>query len=115
MTWRCTKTCCADNRRMSSNITLITGGSRGIGAATARLCAQRGHAVAINYARDEAAAQALLGELHAQGARAIALQADVSVEAEVLRLFAAVDRELGPLTGWSTTPAWSMSRSASMP
>ena len=100
---------------MSSNITLITGGSRGIGAATARLCAQRGHAVAINYARDEAAAQALLGELHAQGARAIALQADVSVEAEVLRLFAAVDRELGPLTGWSTTPAWSMSRSASMP
>ena len=84
---------------MSSNITLITGGSRGIGAATARLCAQRGHALAINYARDEAAAQALLGELRAQGARAIALQADVSVEAEVLRLFAAVDRELGPLTG----------------
>jgi len=81
------------------SITLITGGSRGIGAATARLCAQRGHAVAINYARDEAAARSLVDELRAQGATAIALQADVSLEADVLRLFAEVDRELGPLTG----------------
>ena len=84
---------------MSPAVTLITGGSRGIGAATARLCARRGHAVAINYARDEAAARALADELRAQGARAIALQADVSVEADVLRLFAAVDRELGAVTG----------------
>ena len=84
---------------MRPAITLITGGSRGIGAATARLCARRGDAVAINYARDEAAARALADELRAQGARAIALQADVSVEADVLRLFAAVDRELGAVTG----------------
>jgi NAD(P)-dependent dehydrogenase (short-subunit alcohol dehydrogenase family) len=84
---------------MSDHVTLITGGSRGIGAATARLCAQRGHAVAINYARDEAAAHALRDELLAQGARAITLQADVSLETDVLRLFAAVDRELGLLTG----------------
>ena len=84
---------------MRPAITLITGGSRGIGAATARLCARQGHAVAINYARDEAAARALADELRAQGARAIALQADVSVEADVLRLFAAVDRELGAVTG----------------
>ena len=80
-------------------ITLITGASRGIGAATARLCARRGEAVVVNYARDEAAAQALVGELRAAGAAALALQADVSVEADVLRLFEAIDRELGTLTG----------------
>jgi len=84
---------------VTAPITLITGGSRGIGAATARLCAQRGHALAINYAHDADAAQALVGELRAQGATAFALQADVSREADVLRLFAAVDAQLGPLTG----------------
>jgi NAD(P)-dependent dehydrogenase (short-subunit alcohol dehydrogenase family) len=84
---------------MTAPITLITGGSRGIGAASARLCARRGHSLAINFAHDGSAAQALVSELRAQGATAVAVQADVSREADVLRLFDAVDAQLGPLTG----------------
>jgi NAD(P)-dependent dehydrogenase (short-subunit alcohol dehydrogenase family) len=79
-------------------VLLITGGSRGIGAATARLAAQRGYAICVNYRENRVAADALVGELRQGGARAIAVAADVAQEADVLRLFAAVDRELGPLT-----------------
>ena len=78
-------------------VLLVTGGGRGIGAATARLAAQRGYAVAINYAHNAQAAEALVAEIQAQGGQAIALQADVADEAQVLRLFAAVDAQLGPL------------------
>jgi NAD(P)-dependent dehydrogenase (short-subunit alcohol dehydrogenase family) len=77
---------------------LITGGSRGIGAATARLAAERGYAVAINYLRDESAAVALVQRIRAAGGRATAVQADVSQESDVERLFESVDRELGTLT-----------------
>jgi NAD(P)-dependent dehydrogenase (short-subunit alcohol dehydrogenase family) len=80
-------------------ITLVTGGGRGIGAATARLLAQQGHAVAVNYARDSAVAERLVDRILAAGGRAIAVRADVSIEADVLRLFEAIDEELGPLTG----------------
>jgi NAD(P)-dependent dehydrogenase (short-subunit alcohol dehydrogenase family) len=80
-------------------VTLVTGGGRGIGAATARLLAQQGHAVAVNYARDSAAAERLVDRILAAGGRAIAVRADVSIEADVLRLFEAIDEELGPLTG----------------
>jgi NAD(P)-dependent dehydrogenase (short-subunit alcohol dehydrogenase family) len=80
-------------------LTVITGGGRGIGAATARLLAQQGHAVAVNYARDSAAAERLVDRILAAGGRAIAVRADVSIEADVLRLFEAIDEELGPLTG----------------
>jgi NAD(P)-dependent dehydrogenase (short-subunit alcohol dehydrogenase family) len=69
---------------------LVTGGSRGIGAATARLAAERGYAVCVNYLQDRAAAEDIVG--------AIAVQADISVEDEVVRMFETVDRELGPLT-----------------
>ena len=78
-------------------VLLVTGGGRGIGAATARLAAQRGYAVAINYAHTAQAAEALVAEIQAQGGQAIALQAEVADEALVLRLFAAVDAQLGPL------------------
>ena len=81
-----------------SSVLLVTGGSRGIGAATALLGAQRGYAVAINYARDAGAARALVDTITAGGGRAMAVQADVADEAQVLRLFATVDAELGPLT-----------------
>ena len=78
---------------------LITGASRGIGAATARLAAARGWDVAVNYTRDGAAAQAVAADVRALGRRALVLQADVGVEAEVMAMFAALDREWGAPTG----------------
>ncbi len=83
---------------MKTPIVLITGASRGIGAATALLCAQRGCDVAVNYARDAQAAADVAAQVRALGRRAVAIAAEVSQEADVLRLFAAVDTELGPLT-----------------
>jgi NAD(P)-dependent dehydrogenase (short-subunit alcohol dehydrogenase family) len=83
---------------MARPLVLITGGSRGIGAATARLAASRGYDVALTYLQRAETADALARELTATGARALALQADVSREADVLRVFATVDRELGTLT-----------------
>ncbi len=79
-------------------VVLITGGSRGIGAATARLAAQRGYAVCVNYVQDRAAAQAVVEAIERDGGRAIAVGADVSQEPEVVRLFAEVDDALGPVT-----------------
>lgn len=72
----------------------MTGGGRGIGAATARLAAQRGYAVCVNYLQNRAAADGIVRALP----KAIAVQADIGVEAEVVRLFETADRELGPLT-----------------
>lgn len=80
-------------------VVLITGGSRGIGAATARLAARQGWAVAINYTAQAAAAEAVVQEIRAAGGQAIALQADVADEAQVLAMFAAIDARLGRLTG----------------
>jgi NAD(P)-dependent dehydrogenase (short-subunit alcohol dehydrogenase family) len=79
--------------------TLITGGARGIGAATARLLARQGHRLGIGYLRHETEAQALVDAIRAEGGDAIALQADIADEAQVLALFERLDRELGPLTG----------------
>ena len=76
---------------------LITGASRGIGAATARLAASRGYAVCVNYLHNHGAAGALVAEIERAGGRAVAIQADVSVEADVVRLFEALDRGLGPI------------------
>ena len=78
---------------------LVTGGGRGIGAATALLCTQRGWAVAVNYATDAASAQAVVERIRADGGTALALQADVSDEAQVLAMFARLDAELPPLAG----------------
>ena len=78
---------------------LITGGSRGIGAATARLAAQRGWDVAINYTRDAAAAETVAAAVRAVGRRALVVQGDVGVEADVLAMFATLDREWGPPQG----------------
>ena len=76
---------------------LITGGSRGIGAATAVLCASQGWAVAVNYARDAAAAQDVVQRIRHSGGTAQAFQADVADEAQVVALFEAVDTALPPL------------------
>ena len=82
----------------SDRILLVTGGSRGIGAAIARLAAARGYAVGINYRSRGDAADAVVAEITATGGRAVAIQADVAVEVDVVGLFAACDRELGPVT-----------------
>lgn len=79
-------------------VLIITGAGRGIGAATARLAAERGYAVAINYLRNHSAAQTLVHEITRAGGRALSIPADISSEAEVQRLFTTVDHELGPLT-----------------
>jgi NAD(P)-dependent dehydrogenase (short-subunit alcohol dehydrogenase family) len=78
-------------------VCLVTGGSRGIGAATARLAAQRGYRVALTYRERADEAQRVVQEITACGGRAVATQCDVGVEADVVRAFAEADRE-GPLT-----------------
>jgi NAD(P)-dependent dehydrogenase (short-subunit alcohol dehydrogenase family) len=78
-------------------VVLITGASRGIGAATALRCAREGFDVAVNFTRNEGAAQAVVAQVRSLGRRAIALQADVADETAVLAMFAAVDREFGAL------------------
>ena len=79
-------------------VILITGGSRGIGAATAILAAQQGYRICINYLTDAAVVHEVLARVHALGAKAIAVQADVSNEEEIISLFTRVDEELGPIT-----------------
>lgn len=76
---------------------LVTGGGRGIGAATSLLCAQHGWAVAVNYTSGEAAAASIVAQIRAAGGTALAVQADVSDEMQVLAMFASIDRELPPL------------------
>jgi len=78
---------------------LITGGSRGIGAATARLAAAQGWDVAVNYTRDAVAAECVAADVRALGRRALVLQADVADHAQVLAMFATIDRAWGRLTG----------------
>lgn len=80
----------------SDGVLLVTGGGRGIGAATARLAARRGWAVAVNYAANSLAADEVVRAIRAEGGRALTVQADV---AQVLRMFEKVDAKLGRLTG----------------
>ncbi len=80
-------------------VVLVTGGGRGIGAATCVLAAQKGWDVAVNYAANAEAAQQVVKQIQATGARAIAVQADVADEAQVLAMFNRVRAELGPLQG----------------
>lgn len=79
-------------------VLVVTGGSRGIGAATARLAAARGYAVCVNYLRNEAAASAVVREISDGGGKAIAVAGDVGEEADVIRLFERVDAALGLVT-----------------
>lgn len=78
-------------------ILLVTGASRGIGAATAILAASRGYSVCVNYRHNEQAAMSVVGEIERSGGRAIAVAADISLEADVLRLFQTIDQQLGPI------------------
>ena len=80
-------------------VLLVTGGSRGIGAATARLAARQGWAVAVNYTANSLAADEVVREIRAAGGTAMAVQADVADEAQVLRMYEQLDAKFGRLTG----------------
>jgi NAD(P)-dependent dehydrogenase (short-subunit alcohol dehydrogenase family) len=80
-------------------VLLVTGASRGIGAATARLAARRGWAVAVNYASNSLAADEVVRAIRAEGGTAIAVAADVGDEAQVMAMYERIDAKLGPLGG----------------
>jgi NAD(P)-dependent dehydrogenase (short-subunit alcohol dehydrogenase family) len=82
----------------TEKVMVVTGGSRGIGAATARLGAERGYSVCINFLKDVSAAENLVATIKSMGGKAIAVAGDVSSEADVLHLFAETDRNLGRVT-----------------
>lgn len=77
---------------------LVTGASRGIGAAVARLAGQRGYRVCVNFLASERAADEVVADIRREGGEAIAVRADVSLADDVERLFSTVDDRLGPLT-----------------
>ncbi|MEB0119807.1 SDR family oxidoreductase [Pseudomonas sp. CCI1.2] len=79
-------------------VILITGGSRGIGAATALLAAGEGYRVCINYRSDHVAAKRTCAQVRELGAQVMSIQADVSDEAQIVSLFARIDAEFGPVT-----------------
>ena len=81
-----------------AHILIVTGGSRGIGAATALLAAQRGYSVCVNYLERRKEAENIVCAIESKGGRAIAVQADVSSEADVMRLFETVDLQLGRIS-----------------
>jgi len=79
-------------------VAIVTGSSRGIGAATAKLLAKDGYRICVNYRSDETAANAIVRELASCGTTAIAVQADVGREDDTVRLFEIADQKLGPIT-----------------
>jgi NAD(P)-dependent dehydrogenase (short-subunit alcohol dehydrogenase family) len=82
-----------------AGVLLVTGGGRGIGAATCILAAKAGYAVAINYLADQTAAENLIAQISHSGGKAIAIQADVSLPDDVTRMFDEAERAFGPVTG----------------
>lgn len=84
----------------AKKVLLVTGGSRGIGAAICRLGAAAGYRVAVNYASNQDAADALVAEIGAAGGEAFAVKGDVGVEADIVAMFEAVDRAWGRLDGF---------------
>ena len=80
-------------------VTIVTGGSRGIGAATAKACAEAGHKVAVNYVAHSNAADRVVADIEAAGGTAMAIQADMAKEADVIAMFEKTEAELGPITG----------------
>jgi NAD(P)-dependent dehydrogenase (short-subunit alcohol dehydrogenase family) len=84
---------------MTGKTILITGGSRGIGRAAALLTSRRGWSVGVNYVQDEAGAEAVVKEIRRAGGKAVAVHGDVAFEADIVEMFAATVRTLGPLDG----------------
>ena len=79
-------------------VLIVTGGSRGIGAATACLAAEQGYAVCVNYLRNQNAANRVVNSIQQMGGQAVAIAADISSERDVIRLFETVDKQLGTVT-----------------
>lgn len=107
-------------RSSVKKVMIVTGGSRGIGAAVARLAAQNGYAVCLSYLSNRDAADEVVASIAAKGGVALAVQADVAVEQDVVRLFEQVDASLGSkgtidtfIVGWQRS--WPRRVSASMP
>jgi NAD(P)-dependent dehydrogenase (short-subunit alcohol dehydrogenase family) len=86
-----------NNGTTQSGTLIVTGGSRGIGAAIAMLAAERGYGVAVNFAKGEVEATKVVDDIVASGGRAVTIQGDVSREEDILRLFESAERELGPI------------------
>jgi NAD(P)-dependent dehydrogenase (short-subunit alcohol dehydrogenase family) len=84
---------------MSGQIVIVTGGSRGIGAATARLLGREKASVVVNYHNAKSDADAVVRDIETSGGRAFAIQGDMGHEPDILRVFAEADRAFGPLTG----------------
>ena len=81
-----------------NEVLIVTGGSRGIGAATARIAGRSGYAVCVNFLKNKAAAKQIVDKINADGGHAIAVGADISKEEEVLELFSTVDDSLGKIS-----------------
>jgi len=98
---RAGETSAIDNRRgmVTRSGLIITGASRGIGAATARLAGQNGYKVVVNYVRDEAAANSVVSDIRDSGGTAIAVRADIARKDDILNLFETADAEVGPIVG----------------
>ncbi len=82
-----------------SNVVIVTGASTGIGAATARLLGAQGASVVVNYKSSAAAAEGVVAEVKAAGGKAIAIQADMGSNADIVRMFKETDTAFGPVTG----------------
>jgi len=87
-----------EDRQAAMSVLIVTGGGRGIGAATARLAASRGYVVCVNYRTNREAAERTVADIRERGGRAEAIAADVSMEGDVQRLFDGCDSTLGPVT-----------------
>jgi NAD(P)-dependent dehydrogenase (short-subunit alcohol dehydrogenase family) len=83
---------------VNDRVILITGASRGIGAATALLAGRRGYSVCVNYRNNREAAERVVATIERHGAKAVAVAADVAIEHDIMRLFETCDTTLGPLT-----------------
>ena len=86
-------------RNKSCRTLVVTGGSRGIGAAVARLAGNRGYSVALSFLDNEAAARNVVEDIRSSGNAAVAICGDIAVEGDIIRLFAEAERELGPICG----------------